>query len=72
MTEVRCLTCGAFMSREAEYPEHFSRETAVRVLAGFAADPNTKSAQVSGLAATAVFWTDELIAELEKPTEAKP
>ena len=65
--EVRCLTCGAFMSRESEDRERFRREVAMRVFAGLVTDRSNDSA----CAEWAVSAADTLIAKLEKP-EAKP
>ena len=68
--EVRCLTCGAFMSHEAEDRECFRRETAAKVLAGFAASPIEMDMDYA--ADLSMAWTDKLLAKLEKSTEPKP
>jgi hypothetical protein len=53
-------------------PEMTRREYfAIKILAGFAADPNCDEGGPVH-AEAAVRWADALIAELNKPTEAKP
>lgn len=69
--EVRCLTCGAFMSREAEDREHFRRETAKVVLAGFAANNMTGGLSSKDLTGDAVEWANLLIDELERTAKVK-
>lgn len=44
---------------------------AIKILAGFAADPQCDNYTIQKNAETAVMWADALVAELNKPTEAK-
>ena len=41
---------------------------AIKIMAGFAADPSTANTDCDALAGTAVLWADDLIAALNKET----
>lgn len=56
---------------QAVYPGMTKREYfAIKILAGFAADPNCDESSTVH-AEAAVRWADALIAELNKPKETK-